>query len=826
MKTPLNWISLYTPLASLLEKQSTIELAHEYSIHTAEIDGIEEHYLDKVIVGKVIACEKHPDSKKLSIVRVNIGNNEEETILTGAPNISEATYVPVALVGAVLGGDFTISDRMMAGMMSRGMICGADEIGLATESDGGIMILENTWDRDLLESQVGKSLFDLSLSFPGMGGKTYIYTLRDTTFEIDNKFITNRPDLFGVYGNAREWHAVFDIPFTEYTPVAQSSNDTPTLPLNIETDRCLAYNAIKMENINVNKSPFGISLMMERAGLAPKMDLVDITNLILTEFGQPMHVFDADKVSGTITVRLAKKGEKMTALNGVEYVLTEEDMVIADNNGPIALAGVIGGMDSAVSETTTNIIWESATFDAVSVRLSAQRHGVRTDASTRYEKSLDPLLASFATSRILDYLEFLGKNIKITRIGSYLDTKQINTPIIDVGYDFINMKAGVEIPKNTIHSILTRLGFSYTYSEDCITVTVPSWRASKDVSIKEDIAEEVIRVFGYDNIPLQTLGANTGISSKNQMKSLKDLSLNFWKHQDWNEVYNYSFTNSSLDESIGYVSMEESVGIQNAFNVEYTHMRRSLSVRLFDNIAKNCNIQNSLRFFEIGKVYSKNKEYTNTVSGFLSNIKETPYGELPMIGGVTTTDSIEILRKSLEAYLIETIGYIPPLHQDKNGTLPFLHPGASGEYREGEIVFVRFGRIHPETAEAFGISPETLYWESDFQILLSHIELKETRVQPISKFQSIPRELSFVMDESIHTGPIAQDIESFHPWISGVYVGSIYRDETKLGTNKKSVNFVFSLCSHEHTITDIEALDIQNNIIETMKEKGCHIRSI
>lgn len=147
----------------------------------------------------------------------------------------------------------------------------------------------------------------------------------------------------------------------------------------------------------------------------------------------------------------------MTALNGVEYVLTEEDMVIADNNGPIALAGVIGGMDSAVSETTTNIIWESATFDAVSVRLSAQRHGVRTDASTRYEKSLDPLLASFATSRILDYLEFLGKNIKITRIGSYLDTKQINTPIIDVGYDFINMKAGVEIPKNTIHSILTRL---------------------------------------------------------------------------------------------------------------------------------------------------------------------------------------------------------------------------------------------------------------------------------------------------------------------------------------------------------------------------------
>ena len=303
----------------------------------------------------------------------------------------------------------------------------------------------------------------------------------------------------------------------------------------------------------------------------------------------------------------------MTALNGIEYTLTEEDMVIADDNGPIALAGVIGGMDSAVSETTTNVIWESATFDAVSVRLSAQRHGDRTVASTRYEKSLDPLLASFAVGRIYDYLEFLGKNIETTAIGSYLDAKQVNKPIINVTYDFINTKAGTVIPHEKVNAILTRLGFEFTMNNSELVIVVPSWRASKDISIKEDIAEEVIRVFGYDNIPLQTLGANTGISSKNQLKSLKDISLNFWKHQNWNEVYNYSFTNKSLDEYIGYDSMENSVGIQNAFNVEYTHMRRSLSVRLFDNIAKNCNIEDSLKFFEIGKVYTKENNYTETL---------------------------------------------------------------------------------------------------------------------------------------------------------------------------------------------------------------------
>lgn len=839
MKTPLNWVSLYTPLASLIEKNSITKLAHQYSIHTAEIDGIEDHFLDKVVIGKVIACEKHPDSKKLSIVRVAVGNNIEETILTGASNISEATYVPVALVGAILGGDFTISERMMAGMISRGMICGADEIWLAIESDGGIMILEKIWDRELLESLVGESLFDLKLSFPWIHGNKYEYTLRDTTFEIDNKFITNRPDLFGIYGNAREWGAVFGLPFTTYNANNTELPKSPVnenrflhmqewkkqIPLNIETDRCLAYHAIRMENISVWSSPLGISLMMQRAGLTPKMDLVDITNLILTEFGQPMHVFDADKISGTISVRLASEWEKLIALNGIEYLLTTEDIVIADDNWPIALAGIIGGMNSAVSELTENIIWESATFDAVSVRLSAQRHWVRTDASTRYEKSLDPLLASYATSRISDYLEFLSKDIHITATGSYIDNKQVNDIVIDISYDFIDMKAGISIPYERVNVILNRLGFVYTTREWYLSITIPSWRASKDISIKEDIAEEVIRIYGYDNIPLQSLWANTDIVKLNHTKSLKDDSLNFWKHQNWNEVYNYSFSNLTLDRGIWYENMDSAVGIQNAFNVEYTHMRRSLSVRLFDNIANNCNISNTLRFFEIGKVYSIKNEYTTTIDSFLTNITQKPYGETIMIAGVTTDDTITTLRASLELYLIETIGYLPPLHQDNLNTLPFLHPWISGEYREWENIFIKFGIIHPETAEAFGIPAKTLYWEANFWLLLSHKLNKEIRISPISRFQSIPRELNFVMDEQAYTGAIAVDIESQHPWISTVSVGSIYRDDVKIGINKKSVNFIFSLQSHEHTISDNEALNLQNNIIETMKWKNCHIRS-
>lgn len=207
----------------------------------------------------------------------------------------DATYVAVAMVGAVLPGDFVIGERMMAGMMSRGMICSDDELGLSQREAEGIMILENMWEKNLLESMIGKSFFDLTLPFPGRDGNVYHYTLRDVTFEIDNKFITNRPDLFSIIGNAREFHAVFNVEKCEYSERNEST--AKTLDSIIETDKCLAFHTMRMEDITVGKSPWGISLMMERAGLGPKMDLVDITNLMMTEYGQPMHVFDADKVS-------------------------------------------------------------------------------------------------------------------------------------------------------------------------------------------------------------------------------------------------------------------------------------------------------------------------------------------------------------------------------------------------------------------------------------------------------------------------------------------------------------------------------------------------
>ena len=314
---------------------------------------------------------------------------------------------------------------------------------MVDERAEGILILEEIWEVDLLASKIGTSFFDLELPFPGIGGATWKFPLRDTTFEIDNKFITNRPDLFSIIGNAREWHTVFDIAMQSVLP----REDTPitvtphSIHAHIETPRCLAYSLLEMRDISVAPSPLGMRVMMHRAGLGPKYDLVDITNLMMAEYGQPMHVFDADKVTGDIRVRLAREGETILALNGIEYTLTAEDMVIADDNGPIAIAGVMGGMESAISETSTHIIWESATFDATSVRLTAQRLALRTDASTRYEKSLDPTLAGKTFPRVLEYLDFCQKSYMIVGQFHHLDTIAIKKTTITVPVSLISQKA-------------------------------------------------------------------------------------------------------------------------------------------------------------------------------------------------------------------------------------------------------------------------------------------------------------------------------------------------------------------------------------------------
>ena len=502
----------------------------------------------------------------------------------------------------------------------------------------------------------------------------------------------------------------------------------------------------------------------------------------------------------------------------MEYSLTPDDLVIADMTGPVALAGVIGGMNTAVSDTTTSVLWESATFDATTVRLTAQRHGVRTDSSTRYEKSLDPILAGETFVRVGEYLRFLGKYGESTGEFYYLDSNKCNDISLTVSYDLISKKAGKIIEKNRIETILANLGFeTVSRTEKDFTVKVPSWRATKDVSIEEDVVEEILRIYGYDNIEPTPLVAPLHIRPKNKTKELEGIVLEFLSARGWNEVYNYSFTNLPLQSKSLLKNPEDLIAIANAYTEDFTHMRSSLAPRLFESLQNNIRHGNNIRFFEIGNIYSKNTHTGKELADLLTLQDSRPYGETKKLAGVVMTDDVESLRQDLERLFEKIVGYVPDISQNSEGMLPFFHPGFSGTYRSDEGIFASIGKIHPSIAVSFEIPENTWYFEVDFELLFDLFLKKETIFKRISPYQAVSRELNFILDEKTETGTIADAISSTHPWIGRVIVDSVYRDDEKIGTGKKSVNFAFFL-QGEGTISDEEAGKIQNDIVEKIEK--------
>lgn len=812
MKIPLSWISQYTDISPLLSLKGAKDLGHLYSIHTAEIDGIEEVGVeDRVVVAKVISARPHPDSDHLNLVELDCGLLGTRNIVCGAENVRTAKYVAVALVGAKLGAerDFEIKLSKIRGEASEGMICSEDELGLQEDRAAGIMVLENHFPESLLESKLGTPFYNLEVTIPGNGTPSYSFPLKDTIFEIDNKFITNRPDLFSAEGNAREFGAIFSLPFTPY--MGKLPAISGKLSVQIETPNVLAYELISMENIGAGISPLGIDQMLRKAGIAPKYDLVDITNSIMTELGQPMHAFDAEKVVGDIRVRQARDGETMLALDSKEYTLTNKDIVIADSEKVLAIAGVIGGMNSAVSETTKNVYFEAACFDPVSIRLTSQRLAIRTDSSMRFEKSLDPTLAVRSLPRIFDLLKFLGKNGSCTGAFSYLDQTKVRDISITTDLTFVEKKLGLKIPKDRVEDILVRLGFETTFTGDTFSVKVPSWRATKDISIKEDIVEEIGRINGYELVPNTPITGPFSIAEKNESIELRNRINAYFSSEGLFEAYNYSFSNQKKDATIGYSDDSNAVHIQNAFNVEYTMMRRSMVPNLLEVTAENLKQQKKFGFFEIGKVFEK--------------MSENEFTEQKALSGVLVGEDITVLRTLLDGFLRTILpGKVFQVEQGIENIASF-HPNKSGRYMIDGEVLISFGSLHPGVAESFGLAnAEVLLFEVDFGRLSHHFATASYKFSEIGKYPGITRELNFVFSETIPVSTIISKIASVSPLLSNFSVVDEFRDAVKIGEGKKSISFSFLIQDLTKTITDEEALIIQEKIITKLEGEGVSLR--
>ncbi len=813
MKISLNWISSFCDIKDTTINLWPKSLAHKYSIYTAEIEWIEYFWKeDKVVVWKILEAKPHPDSDHLNVVQVDLWNLWKTQIVCWAPNVLSAKYVPVATVWSVLWEWFEIKSTKLRWQESNWMICSADELGFQEERSEGILKLEEIFWEETLEKQIWKPFFEMSVEIPWINSEKFEVKLKDVIFEIDNKFITNRPDLFSISWNAREFWAIFDLDYSFYK--SNLSNRNNTLWTRIESDKVLSYNLYKVSNVQALKSPFAISYMLHKSWINAKFDLVDMTNYIMTELGQPMHTFDSDKIEWNICVRQAKDWEEIEALNGEKYELRSSDIVIADDKKVLAIAWIIWWAYSAISEITKNIYIESACFDPVSVRLTAQRLSIRTDSSTRYEKSLDPLLAEIALSRSEDFLKFLWKDYKIEGSSFYLNKEKVNDIKVDFSREFVEKKIWTQIAEKEFDRILNALWFVFEKNWNDYTAQVPSWRATKDISIKEDIAEEIWRIYWYEKVLEVPVSGEFTIKNKNKLVDLKDKIKDYFNSKWFLESYNYSFSNEIKDEKIWITNHSDSIKIANAFNSEFTILRRNMLPNILDNVAENLKIENNFSFYEVWKIHKKND------NEFLENL---------CVAWISYNEDFNKIKSSLVWFLETIIPWISFTITQKTNLedFPYFHPNKSGQFvLENDEKLITFWYINPIVASNFDLDDsKIIYFEINFQILFENYIKSSSKFSEISRFPWIDRELNFVMDEKIAIWDISEQIKWISSLIRNIKILDIYRNNEKIWENKKSVTFSILILDFEKTITDEVALDIQNKIIDELKRSWISLRA-
>ena len=504
MKLSLNWIKDYVKIP---DDADLSRLAYDLTMSTVEVEGVFDlgAQFDKIVVGVIKEVLPHPNADKLRVCRVDIGTEDIKDIVCGGSNLEVGMKVVVACPGAMVrwhgeGEPVEIKNAKLRGVASFGMICAAVEVGLA----------------DLFPTDDDHAIMDLS-AFDAKAGDPVakVLGLEDMILEIDNKSMTNRPDLWGHYGIAREIAALYDLPLAdlgEYTPETDETYDVRIL----DAERCPRYIGAKIEGLCVKPSPFEMQSRIWRVGMRPINALVDVTNYVMLATGQPTHVFDSNHIKNHIEVRRAEEGEKLRLLNDKDLSLSSDDLVIADAEGAVALAGVMGGAKDSVLPETQSVILEVANFDSKSVRRTALRYDNRTEASARYEKAVDPERCDQALSLAVKLFSELYPEMKVTAFKD-LYPKKLERKEIDVDFDWLDRRLGMRIPEEVIARKLGTMGFDVKFTETGMHIVVPTWRSTGDVSIKADIMEEVARMYGYENFEASAI-TTTFDSAINQLE--------------------------------------------------------------------------------------------------------------------------------------------------------------------------------------------------------------------------------------------------------------------------------------------------------------------
>ena len=575
MYISLNWIKEFVDLDGLDVK----DIANKFTLSCAEVEDVIEKGKDisGIITARIESIENHPSSKKLHILKVNTGK-EIVQVVCGAPNVREGMVTAFAQIGATIG-DITIGKAQLAGVDSYGMCCSAKELGIS-DDHSGIM--------DLSE-------FEVSVDIKS------ILPIEDVLIDVDNKSLTNRPDMWGHYGVAREIAAITGRKLKPYIVDTEDYSNLSNLDVKVDSQSCNRYSALRIDNVTKNVSPLAMQIRLYYCGMRGISLLADLTNYIMLELGQPMHSFAGDKVK-SITVRNVEEDTKFTTLDGVDRVLPKDTMVIDLNSQIGAIAGIMGGLSSEIESDTTSTFIESANFDAVKVRKTSTALGLRSESSARYEKSLDPEMTTQAIRRYVHLLKGIDKDIRISSSLTDVYVNKYDTIVINLNKSYIDRYAGVEIPKQRMIDILESIGFDVAVEGEDFTITVPSWRATKDISIKADIVEEITRIFGYDNIEARPTMQPVQLNriGKNITRDY-DLKYALADKYGMHEIHSYIWEDAQLNKSLN-INTDSYIRLVNSLQKDNDDIRSSMMPTIIRALLNNKRYSDEFGLFEIGHV--------------------------------------------------------------------------------------------------------------------------------------------------------------------------------------------------------------------------------
>lgn len=781
----MNWISDFVDLSGL----DKMDLIHRFSLSTAEVENEifeKGKDLSGVVVAEIKSVEPHPESKKLHLLKVDAGDGKLTDVVCGAPNVRVGMKTAFAKVGARLG-DITIAPRPLAGFDSYGMCCSEKEIGISDDNSG---------------------IMDITDDIPAGTDIKDAYAVDDIVFEVDNKSLTNRPDLWGHYGIAREFAALAGRPLKPLDTVDLHAYDAlQKVDMKIEDPLCQRYSCLQVENIHTTVSPVNMRIRLYYCGMRAINFLADLTNYLMLEMGQPMHAFDSRKVEKLRIKRFQKPFEFQT-LDGVERHIDENTLMICNGDTPVAIAGIMGGLDSEIVEDTTTLTLESATFDAVSVRKSTVRLAHRTDASMRYEKCLDPEMTVPAIARFVKLLTDTDKDARV--VSSLTDEYAYHYDTVTLDFDqaYVDRYTGIQIDGDTIVHTLEALGFTVKRVGDNFSVTVPSWRATKDVTIKADIIEEITRVYGYDNFAVHTASAPLYPVRPETEKTVEDRIKDILvKRFSLHEVHSYIWAYYDEYKALG-LAVEDNVKLLNATNPNIETLRRSMIPTQLCQVRGNTAFAPSFGIFEIGR----------TVDGLDENGMCREYKKLA-ITLFSKTDSTETLYLSLRdmlAVLAADIKHKPLSFAAAEATHDYQHPRNLNTVLCDGVALGELGVVHPTVAKKIDKKAAIVYAEIDVRAFSEIADAGIVYREP-SRFPGMEVDLSFVSETY---APIGAAVEAANcPWIQDVDVVDTYRDESG-----KSITVRLTFSHPERTLTREEVTAVVDKLIEALKAKGISLK--